>query len=150
MTGVSQLIDDIKVIVSTDKRIWLAATFICTCTFIFLITGSWREVYVEEEPVVWKRMRIPNSTWKDRISKLNEDVQESKREREQLRDRLTRATNTIQSTQKEIDWQVDRLINTLDSMTSKVDSMVNQVGPQLVQQKELELRSAGGKKKKKK
>lgn len=142
MTGLLQRLDDVKLLVSTDRRIWLAVGFLFTCGFIFLITGSWREPYVEEVPEEWKRVSIPHVEFNERINKLNRDLETSRQERYELRTRLERASNEMQAQQQEIDWQVDRLIQSLDSMSSKVDTMVNQVGSHLIREKEIERSSA--------
>lgn len=147
MTGVLQSLDDLKTVVTTDRRVWMAAGFVACCAFIFMVTGSWREPIVEEEPEEWRRVRIPHHEFNDLVNELNAKVEQSKEDRRELRARLNRAANEIQTQQKEIDWQVDRLVDSLDSMSSKVDSMVNRVGAQLIQEKQLE-REVGARKKK--
>lgn len=148
MTGLLHSLGDLKALVATDRRIWLAVGFIFTSFFIWIVTGSWREPFVEEVPEEWRRVTIPHVEFNDRINALNRDLETSAEERADLRARLERTSNEIATEQKEIDWQVDRLIESLDSMSQKVDTMVTKVGTQLVKERELERISSGNNKKK--
>ncbi len=131
MTGLLQVINDLKLVVTTDKRVWAAAGFISCAVFLFFATTAWRE---EEPPPPeeYIRMRLEPFNWKSRVTKFNKAMKESNEERKALRDTVARASQDLRVQQQEIDWQANELIEKLNTMTDKVDGLINTMGGQSV------------------
>ena len=132
MTGLLQSFGDLKLIVSTDRRVWAAAGFVVCVVFVYFATTAWREED-PPPPEEYIRMRLDPFEWKSRITKFNKAMEESHKERKELREVVARASQTLKVQQQEIDWQANELIEKLDTMTDKVDGLINKLGGKSIQ-----------------
>lgn len=132
MTGLLQVFEDTKMIVATDRRVWAACGFLVAVVLLYFATTAWRE---EEPPPPEEmmRMRLEPFEWKARVTKFTKALEESHDERRKLHNLVSRASNDLRVQQQELDWQANELIEKLNSMTDKVDGLVNRFGGQSVQ-----------------
>jgi uncharacterized coiled-coil DUF342 family protein len=127
MTALTQGIDDIKLILTTDKRFRSAGIFVVCVITIWLVTATWRE---KEEHIVdeYVKVKVEDDKINALIQTFNKDMKEGEEEREYLKDYLGRITTELRVDKKDIDWQVNVLVNKLDDITERVDGLANKVG----------------------
>ncbi|HQH25855.1 MAG TPA: hypothetical protein PLP17_00550 [Oligoflexia bacterium] len=137
MTGLKQALADLKLIVTTDHRVWAAAAFICVVSFVWVATGAWREPEPEPPekmvPVKIKPEKIP-----DFLQGLTQQMKEAKEEREYLRDMMNRTSHEIEVDKEVIDWNANTLITRLNDVSEKVDKVANMVGEAAIEKAQLE------------
>lgn len=145
MSGFTQSIADVKLILSTDKRIWAMSGFLAMCAVVFVVTQSWREPPPEPEEE-YVRVRIDDDIgYRSLMTTVTKDFQSSVVERKALRDEVVRASNDFQNQQQEIDWHVDNLVERMNSVTEKLDKLVGKVGEEAIKKAQLEQRIRGSK-----
>jgi KaiC/GvpD/RAD55 family RecA-like ATPase len=137
MTGLRQTLYDLKLHISTDRRIWSAAAFVIIVFTVWGTTGAWREVD-PEPPEEYVRLKVEEENVNSMIKEFNVDMQQAAEERRYLRDYLTRVNKQVEVEKQEIDWHVDILVNKLNDMTEKVDGISLQVGASAIASAELE------------
>jgi len=129
-----QLIQDAKLIVSTDKRIWAFAGFLLVVLVVWSLTDSWRPLpEVPEE----RNVKLVDQSGDDRVlpilAGLSEGLGEVSKVNNGLQNDLSRVSRNIESRQEEIDWQMDKLVTRLGSMTSTIDNITRKVGEKTVE-----------------
>lgn len=149
MTGLIQSFSDLKLIVTTDHRVWACAGFLCLVTAIWFATEYWREP-VPPPPEKIRKMLVEDDRYKTMIGQFTTAVRESKEERQFLKDSLSRVTQEFGVVKQEVDWHTDTLITKLNEMTEKVDRLVTKVGESHIANAQLEQKIAKAKKKDKK
>lgn len=137
MTALGQLLHDVKLHITTDRRIWSAASFVVMVVTVWLVTGAWREGE-PEPPIERVRLKVEEEKVKDMIAEFNKDMKEADEERQLLRDYMTRVNQQVEVEKQEIDWHVDVLVNKLNDMTERVDGIALKVGSSAVETAELE------------
>lgn len=127
MTALTQGIDDIKLILTTDKRFRSAGIFVLCVVTIWLVTATWRD---KEEFIVdeYVKVKVEDDRINALIRDFNQDMKNGEEEREYLKDYLGRVTNELKIDKKDMDWQVNVLVNKLDDITERVDGLANKVG----------------------
>ncbi|MCB0325363.1 MAG: hypothetical protein KDD69_17390 [Bdellovibrionales bacterium] len=139
MTGLQQSLHDLKLHITTDKRIWSASAFVCIVFFVWFVTGAWREPE-PEPPEKYVRIKVEEEKVNVMIKDFNKDLREAEEERKFLKDYLTRVTEQVKVEKEEIDWHVDVLVNKLNDMTERIDGIALKVGASAVETAELENR----------
>jgi len=136
VTALTQTISDTKTILSTDKRVWACFAFIAVALVIWLSTTTWRE---EKPPMPdeWVNVKVEEEQIRSLIKTFNQDMTEGKEEREYLKNYLSRFTNELEVNKKDMDWQVNILVNKLDDMSQKVDGLIHKVGERTIQKAKL-------------
>lgn len=146
-----QLIQDAKLIVSTDKRIWAFAGFIVVVLVVWSLTDTWRPL--PEVPEV-RNVKLVDQSGDDRVlpvlAGLSEGLGEVSKVTNGLQNDLSRVSRNIESRQEEIDWQMDKLVSRLGSMTSTIDNITKKVGEKTVEDTIRERRQENKQKKRKK
>lgn len=127
MTALTQTISDVKAILYNDKRVWACLGFVFFALLIWLSTTTWRE---PKAPFPDEYVNVPIEQEKIQvmIKSFNQDMLEGKEEREYLQNYLSRFTNELEVGKKDMDWQVNILMNKLDDMSEKVDGLIHKVG----------------------
>ncbi|HMO18985.1 MAG TPA: hypothetical protein PKA63_13050 [Oligoflexia bacterium] len=145
-----QLLSDIKLIVSTDKRIWACGVFIGLVLVTWVLTDSWRP---PPEIVEQKYVRLVSEERSDKLAPLlqglSEGLGEVGKTNNNLKADLGRVSQNIESRQEEINWKMDTLVGRLSTMTETIDSITKKVGEKQVEdsirEKRMENRSRGAK-----
>jgi hypothetical protein len=127
VTGLKQSLYDLKLIVSSDKRVWAAGIFLVSVTFIWLITSPWRELETAA-PQELVKVKVEEKKIDAMIQDFNKSMREGEEERELLKDYLGRFKNELKVEQQNMDWQMNILVNKLGDITEKVDVLANKVG----------------------
>ncbi len=137
MTGLTQVFFDLKLHLTTDRRLWSAASFVIFVFTIWGITGAWREPEPElpEEQV---RLKVEEEKVNNMIKEFNKDMKDAAQERKFLRDYLVRVNSEVEVEKQEIEWQVDILVNKLNDITERVDGIAIKVGASAIQSAKLE------------
>jgi hypothetical protein len=132
-----QTLSDVKLILSTDRRLWVTAVFCCTVFGVWLMTDSWRE---EEPPPPEKfiNVKVIPEKIEEMVRGFNTQIKQAKEEREYLRDTMTRVGQEIEVEKEQIDWHTNTLITKLNDVSEKVDKLVNVVGDQSIGKAKLE------------
>ncbi len=150
MTALGQILHDLKLHASTDRRIWSAASFVIFVFTVWGVTGAWRgeEPELPDEQV---RLKVEEEKVNNMIKEFNRDMTEAAEERKYLRDYLVRVNEQVEVEKQEIEWQVDVLVNKLNDMTERVDGIAIKVGASAVQSAKLaeKLKQQRAKRKKK-
>lgn len=146
MAGFVQSLSDIKLILTTDRRIWAGSAFVAVVVVVWLATGSWRESPPEKPEEIW-RVKVQEERVEDMVQGFNKDLKEEKEETQYLKDSLKRANSELGAGKEEIEWHVNTLINKLNSMSEKVDLLTNRVGNAAIEKQKLEAKIARSKKK---
>ena len=127
MTGVKQVINDLKLIVQTDRRVWAAASFIVIVTIVWVSTGNWRgEDITHVEDTV--RFKVEQEKIKAMIKEFNKDMRQGREEQDYINSYLTRFQQELEVEKQEMDWHVDVLVNKLNNMVERVDNIAIKVG----------------------
>ncbi len=122
-------LEDAKLLIKTDARIWAAGGFIAVVLIVWLLTDSWRpppKLQEERFSTIVEEPRRNNVGYL--IQGLNEGLGAVNKQNEILQDDLNRVSRNIESRQEEIDWQIDKLVTRLGSMTETIDSITRKVG----------------------
>lgn len=129
-----QLLEDSKLLIKTDKRIWAVCGFILVVLVVWALTDSWRPLpEVPEEKFVTIREE-PTRNAGFLLQGLSEGLGEVNKQNEILQNDLNRISRNIESKQEEIHWQLDKLVNRLGSMNDTIDSITRKVGDRNVQE----------------
>lgn len=123
-----QLIEDLKLICKTDKRIWGALGFIAVVLIFWSLTSSWRPVPEIPEERVSKVEIAPKSNAGALIEGLHESLGSLSKSNENLKKDIDRVSKNLESKQEEIDWNVDQLVSRLSNMSSTLDGITKKVG----------------------
>ncbi len=132
-----QSLNDLQLLVKTDRRIWAAAGFLVTVTFVWFITGAWRG---EDPPIPeeYIKVRVENPKIDDMVKHFNRTLKEGREERKYLQDYLARVSKQVDVGKDEIDWHVNILVNKLNDMTERVDGLAIKVGASSVHNAQLQ------------
>lgn len=123
----SQLVHDLKLIVSTDKRIWAAVGFIVVVLVMWALTDSWRPpIVIPEEKTV--KLIQESSKYDPASSGMVEDLSVLNKTNEKLQTDINRISEELNSKQEEITWQMDGLISRLGSIHSSIDDITHKIG----------------------
>jgi len=127
----SQLVHDLKLIVSTDKRIWAAVGFIVVVLIMWALTDSWRPpIVVPEERTV--KLIQESSKYDPASTGMVEDLNGLNKTNERLQTDISRISEELNSKQEEITWQMDGLISRLGSIHSSIDDITHKIGEKKV------------------
>ena len=137
MTGLKLALEDLKLVVATDRRIWSAACFILVVVTVWFATGAWREEETAPEERFTQVLVKPEKV-EDLVKEFNLEVRQAKEENKYLHDAFQRMNNDIQVQKEEIDWHTDTLITRLTDMTGRVDKLTHIVGERSIERAKLE------------
>lgn len=139
MTGLVQGINDLKLILSNDKRFWAAGGFIATAIFVWFATTTWRQE-AAPNPEKFKYIKVEEEKVDVIIKDFNQAMKESQEERALLKDYIYRVHNDLKISKQDMDWQVGSLVQKLDHITENVDVLTNKVGTSAVNNAKVEQR----------
>jgi hypothetical protein len=132
-----QLIEDIKLIVGTDKRIWAFIGFIAVVLIFWSLTSSWRPL-PEIEPTKHVEVEVaPNISDGPLFQGLSESLHSLSQTNELLQKDIERVSKNMGTKQEEIDWDVDKLVSRLSNMSSTLDNITKKVGERQVEKFEV-------------
>ncbi len=143
----SQLVHDLKLIVSTDKRIWAAAGFLVVVFFMWAMTDSWRPPIVVPEEKTVKLIEEHKEARGVGSAAMVKDLSNLNQSNERLKLDINRISEELNSKQEEITWQMDGLISRLGSIHSKIDDITHKIGENKVAEVMREQRQRAKKKK---
>jgi hypothetical protein len=139
MTGLIQSINDLKLILSTDKRFWAAGGFVFTAIFVWFATTTWRN-HAKETPDEFKYIKVKEVKVDVLIDEFNQAMKEGKEERGLLKDYIYRVHNDLNTSKQDMDWQMSSLVQKLDHITENVDVLANKVGASSINNAKVEQR----------
>ena len=139
MTGLVQNINDLKLILSTDKRFWAAGGFIATAIFVWFATTTWRQ-QAALTPDSHKFIKVEEEKTDLLIKDFNLALKESKEERALLKDYIYRVHNDLNNSKQDMDWNVSSLVQKLDHITENIDVLANKIGSSAVNNAKVEQR----------
>jgi hypothetical protein len=129
-----QLLEDAKLLVKTDTRIWAAGGFIAVVLLVWALTDSWRPLPELQEERYVTLIEEPERNVGFLLQGLNEGLGAVSKQNEVLQNDLSRVSRNIESKQEEIDWQIDRLVTRLGSMTDTIDDITRKVGEKTIEE----------------
>lgn len=128
-----QLFQDAKLVLSTDKRIWAGAGFVCIVVVVWALTDSWRpppEVIEERTVKITEQERKFSHASSEGMV---EDLSGLSEANDKLKSDINRISEELHSKQEEISWQMDGLISRLGSINSTIDDITQKVGAKKVE-----------------
>ena len=137
MTGIVQTLGDLRLIVTTDRRVWAAGGFLCIVCFVWVVTGAWRPPD-EEPPEEYVRVKVEDDKIRSMVAEFNKSLKEGVEERKFLKESITRVAQDVQVGKEEVDWNVNVLMNKLNDITEKVDGLANKVGASTIERAQFE------------
>jgi hypothetical protein len=123
-----QLLDDAKLLVKTDTRIWAAGGFIAVVLLVWALTDSWRPLPELQEERYVTLIEEPSRNVGPLLEGLSEGLGSVSEQNTLLQNDLSRVSRNIESRQEEIDWEMDALVTRLTAMTSTIDTITRKVG----------------------
>lgn len=128
-----QLIEDSKLIIGTDKRIWAAVGFLVVVLIFWSLTNTWRPLPEVPSEKVVKVEVSPRSNPGSLIEGLHESITSLNQTNDILKKDIDRVSKNLETKQEEIDWNVDQLVSRLSNMSSKLDNITKKVGERNVE-----------------
>lgn len=135
-----QLVEDLKILFKTDKRIWAAVSFIAVVLVFWSLTSSWRPPAEVIEERVSKVEIAPQTNAGSLLEGLHESLGSLNQSNESLKKDIDRVTKNIESQQEEIDWNVDQLVSRLSNMSNTLSGITKKVGEKDVERFKTEQR----------
>ena len=119
-------LDDVKLLLSTDRRLWAAGGFICFALFFWLISsgGDRQQLrrgsdFAERAP----RARLLAEPLIQIDPLMTKEIELSRKENRILRDDFQRAINDIAAQNKEMDEKIESLVDRLEAVTKQVEEL---------------------------
>ena len=135
-----QLIEDCKLLIKTDKRIGAGLGFLVVVLLMWSLTTTWRPLPdVIEEKFVEVEV-APSNNAGTLLQGLSESLGTLSQTNDNLKKDITRVSKNLETKQEEIDWNVDKLVSRLSSMSSTLDSITKKVGERDVEKFEIDRR----------
>jgi hypothetical protein len=135
-----QLIEDAKLILGTDKRLWAGGIFILVVLIMWSLTDSWRPP-IEIPPEKTIRIETNNKVKGSKLPAsegMVQDLSGLSVANEKLKADINRVSEELNSKQEEISWQMEGLVSKLSTINASMEDITQKIGANKIQEVERE------------
>jgi DNA anti-recombination protein RmuC len=122
-----QLSEDAKLYIGTDKRIKAVVGFLFVVVILFVSTSPWRKA-PEEKPEEYVSIKVEEFSHTSLMDGFNRNLKEDAEERKFLKEEVMRVSGNIKTEREQLDQNMDKLSERLNSVTDQVDHLAKKIG----------------------
>ena len=137
MVGLVNTLRDTALIVKTDKRFWAAGGFLGIVLTTWLCTSSWRGLPDDTGTHVFEP-KVKRPYMHETLVDFQKDLVDGAKNRKDLVDMISRTDSELQASSQKTEWNTHNIINKLDTIATRVDKLVKEVGTRNVQNAEVD------------
>ncbi len=137
MVGFLEKINDGWTLLKTDRRFMSVGVFLSVVGTIYFLTETWREPAPEKEKQVFVPTAKPEIRF-DPVRSMAAQIQERSKDRAELREVIKRTASDLQNGKQEMDWQMNELVDRLNTVGGKISKLAKDVGDREVEKAQIE------------
>ncbi len=121
----SQNLEDIKLLIKNDRRIWAVGGFIIVALFIWTLTnsGGTKRSRIVKEVTSSKQGMGPDEAYGDLIVAFRNDIETAKTERKEMYDVLYRTTTDLKEHKERVTGIFETLVDKFEQLAREVDAL---------------------------